>query len=94
MALESFKMNARMGTQPYPCGEWHGDNGSTFRISADGSYEQKRSSSISTVVVHQPSKNGDVSKIRAIQRNGNHKVDLILRCRMKYMTFDSVSSRH
>ena len=71
-------MNARMGTQPYPCGEWHGDNGSTFRISADGSYEQKRSSSISTVVVHQPSKNGDVSKIRAIQRNGNHKVDLIL----------------
>ena len=66
-------MKARMGTQPYPWGEWHGDEGSIFRISTDGSYEQKRSSSISTVVVHQPSKNGDVSKIRAIQRNGNHK---------------------
>ena len=70
-------MKARRGTQLYPWGEWHGDEGSTFRISADGSYDQKRSSSISEVVVHQPSKYGDVTKLRAFKAPRNYTVDLI-----------------
>ena len=51
MTVEDFRLKARMGTQPFPSGEWKVE-GEPFPIVilADGKYERKRNPGISAAV--------------------------------------------
>ena len=53
MTVEDFRLKARMGTQPFPSGEWKVEGEPwPIVILADGNYERKRNPGISAASVN------------------------------------------